>query len=87
MFSLPAENWVRLFVWLALGLAIYFGYSKKHSLLAHPENEPLVPRRDESDVLITTFEAGARGRLRPQTSSRRWLPARIATAHLPRRAG
>jgi APA family basic amino acid/polyamine antiporter len=41
MFSLPAENWVRLFVWLALGLAIYFGYSKKHSLLAHPEPKPV----------------------------------------------
>lgn len=34
MFSLPAENWVRLAVWLALGLAIYFGYSQKHSLVA-----------------------------------------------------
>jgi basic amino acid/polyamine antiporter, APA family len=37
MFSLPAENWVRLVVWLTLGLGIYFGYSKKHSLLAHPD--------------------------------------------------
>ena len=31
MFSLPEENWLRLFVWLAIGLAIYFFYGKNHS--------------------------------------------------------
>ncbi|MDP9120479.1 MAG: amino acid permease [Acidobacteriota bacterium] len=34
MFSLPAENWIRLVVWLAIGLVIYFGYGHKHSILA-----------------------------------------------------
>jgi len=34
MFSLPAENWMRLFVWLFLGLIIYFTYSRRHSVLA-----------------------------------------------------
>jgi APA family basic amino acid/polyamine antiporter len=34
MFSLPSENWLRLFVWLALGFAIYFGYGRHHSVLA-----------------------------------------------------
>jgi len=33
MFSLPEENWLRLFVWLAIGFAIYFLYSVKHSKL------------------------------------------------------
>lgn len=33
MFGLGWENWSRLFVWLAIGLAIYFGYSRKHSHL------------------------------------------------------
>lgn len=33
MFSLPVENWYRLFGWLALGLAIYFGYGQRHSVL------------------------------------------------------
>ncbi len=33
MFSLPAANWVRLFVWLAIGLVIYFTYGRHHSLL------------------------------------------------------
>lgn len=31
MFSLPAYNWIRLAVWLAIGLVIYFFYSRKHS--------------------------------------------------------
>jgi APA family basic amino acid/polyamine antiporter len=33
MFSLPAITWVNLTVWLALGFAVYFGYSRKHSRL------------------------------------------------------
>ena len=37
MFGLGLENWLRLFVWLAIGLCIYFGYSRKHSLLNQPE--------------------------------------------------
>ncbi len=35
MFSLPAANWWRLFVWLALGLLIYFLYGRRHSVMAH----------------------------------------------------
>jgi len=31
MYSLGPENWWRLVVWLAIGLAIYFGYSRRHS--------------------------------------------------------
>jgi basic amino acid/polyamine antiporter, APA family len=34
MFSLPPENWLRLFLWLALGLVIYFTYSRHHSVMA-----------------------------------------------------
>ena len=34
MFSLPSENWLRLFVWLGIGLVIYFSYGRKHSKLA-----------------------------------------------------
>lgn len=32
MFSLPAENWLRLIIWLLLGFIIYFGYGRKHSI-------------------------------------------------------
>ena len=34
MFSLPWETWERLIIWMALGLVIYFLYSRKHSKLA-----------------------------------------------------
>jgi len=34
MFSLPAQNWLRLFVWLVVGLAIYFGYGRHHSVMS-----------------------------------------------------
>jgi basic amino acid/polyamine antiporter, APA family len=33
MLTLPADTWIRLFVWLVIGFAIYFGYSRKHSRL------------------------------------------------------
>ena len=33
MAGLPKESWERLAIWLALGLIIYFAYSKKHSKL------------------------------------------------------
>ena len=33
MFYLGPDNWLRLVVWLALGLMIYFGYSRYHSRL------------------------------------------------------
>jgi APA family basic amino acid/polyamine antiporter len=31
MLALPWETWLRLGVWLAIGMAIYFGYGRKHS--------------------------------------------------------
>ena len=33
MAFLPLDTWVRLLVWMAIGIVIYFVYSKKHSLL------------------------------------------------------
>lgn len=34
MFSLPAENWYRLIIWLLIGFAIYFSYGRRHSIMA-----------------------------------------------------
>jgi APA family basic amino acid/polyamine antiporter len=33
IYGLGWTNWMRLFVWLAIGLVIYFGYSRSHSRL------------------------------------------------------
>jgi len=33
MATLPADTWIRLFVWLVIGFVIYFGYGRKHSVL------------------------------------------------------
>jgi basic amino acid/polyamine antiporter, APA family len=38
MLSLPIETWIRFFVWLAIGLAIYFFYSVRHSKLRDGED-------------------------------------------------
>jgi APA family basic amino acid/polyamine antiporter len=34
MFSLPAENWYRLIIWLIVGLVIYFLYGRRHSVMS-----------------------------------------------------
>ena len=39
MFSLPAENWLRLAVWLGIGLVIYFTYSRKRTVMSHLQHE------------------------------------------------
>jgi len=28
---LPRESWERLVIWMAIGIAVYFGYGRKHS--------------------------------------------------------
>ncbi|MGZ5025199.1 MAG: amino acid permease C-terminal domain-containing protein, partial [Chthoniobacterales bacterium] len=47
MLSLPIETWVRFFVWLIIGLVIYFAYSVRHSRLQRGldtgDTEAIVP--------------------------------------------
>ncbi len=33
MLTLPLDTWLRLFVWLAFGLAVYFAYGRRHRAL------------------------------------------------------
>jgi APA family basic amino acid/polyamine antiporter len=34
MFSLPLQNWLRLFIWMAAGMFVYFFYGRHHSVMA-----------------------------------------------------
>jgi len=38
MLNLPSATWLRFFVWMAIGLGVYFAYSAKHSRLATDPN-------------------------------------------------
>jgi APA family basic amino acid/polyamine antiporter len=37
MASLPLDTWIRLFIWLVIGLSIYFSYGRFHSRVGNPE--------------------------------------------------
>ncbi len=39
MLSLPTANWWRLFGWMAIGLVIYFSYSRHHSVIRRQQDE------------------------------------------------
>jgi APA family basic amino acid/polyamine antiporter len=39
MISLPGDTWLRLIIWLAIGFIIYFGYSKRNSILNNPDKD------------------------------------------------
>ncbi|MEM5316210.1 amino acid permease [Paraburkholderia sp. JHI869] len=41
MINLQALTWVAFLVWTAFGLIVYFGYSRRHSRLAHAPHEPV----------------------------------------------
>jgi APA family basic amino acid/polyamine antiporter len=44
MASLPRDTWLRLIVWLIIGMVVYFGYGRHHSrvqaALAKPSPAP-----------------------------------------------
>ena len=51
MISLPWETWLRLIIWLLIGLLIYFFYGVKHSRLNFPDNDHLSESREELEQL------------------------------------
>ena len=55
MFSLGRDNWIRLFVWLVVGLVIYLGYSRHHSVLTRKVER----RRDEAGPALAVASPAA----------------------------
>jgi APA family basic amino acid/polyamine antiporter len=49
MFSLPAANWLRLFIWLVIGLVIYFAYGQRHSRVAKLGRARITPAAVSQD--------------------------------------
>ncbi|KAF1856844.1 hypothetical protein Lal_00044618 [Lupinus albus] len=39
MLCLPLDSWIRFFVWMGLGLIVYFAYSRKRSLLQKQQSD------------------------------------------------
>ncbi len=57
MFSLPEENWFRLFGWLLIGLFIYYFYGRKHSImhrLMNNNGSEAAVNGDEAQPIIET---------------------------------
>ena len=61
MASLPLDTWIRLIIWLAIGMVIYFTYGRHHSRV-----QKLVPTPTKSKSPATEFHI----LLRPATPFR-----------------
>ncbi|NEU08144.1 amino acid permease [Flavihumibacter sp. R14] len=47
MYSLPTESWIRLFIWMAIGVALYFSYGKKHSKIREIRDGKIITKDKE----------------------------------------
>jgi hypothetical protein len=75
MFSLPSENWLRLFVWLAIGLVIYWFYGRHHSVMA-------CRRAAEAEEKTPARTRGEEGRGAPQRPQQLTLGEYLVVAGL-----
>ena len=53
MYNLPGVTWLRLLIWLVLGMLVYFGYGRSHSRVQRGESEIFV--RGFAGRMRTTF--------------------------------
>ena len=59
MATLPADTWIRLFVWLLIGFVIYFGYGRKHSVLQQERSQRRVSLFRRKDISALQAEVGS----------------------------
>ena len=56
---LPLDTWLRLVIWLGVGLIIYFAYSRRHSLLTqHLLHEIQMPYDEKTGTALDPEVAG-----------------------------
>jgi APA family basic amino acid/polyamine antiporter len=56
MASLPRDTWLRLIIWLVIGMVIYFGYGRHHSRVQVATSNSLLSPATEAGV--RTQESG-----------------------------
>lgn len=54
MIFLPLATWERLFIWLALGMIVYFAYGRRHSVLQRAAAGHLSPRHEAQSETSAT---------------------------------
>jgi APA family basic amino acid/polyamine antiporter len=54
MAFLPTLTWIRFGVWTVIGIAVYFGYSMRHSKLAEQPPVPVAVAADVREQKILT---------------------------------
>lgn len=47
MYTLPEESWLRLFIWMSIGVIIYFIYGRKHSKVRELRDGKIIEREKE----------------------------------------
>jgi amino acid transporter len=53
MLNLPGDTWLRFLVWMALGVLIYFAYSRRRSRVGHRGRTGGHRRRERRAALLT----------------------------------
>src|SRR5437867_3014919 len=80
MFSLPAENWYRLIIWLVVGFNIYFGYGRYRSVMAEGKIAPptniaiLLALLDALVAGVATYMMLSDSPAAPRMTSTIWFP-------------